>query len=326
MNSVGRNKSIDLIKIVAMMMVLLFHNGVARYHSCYQYLQYNDIYYIAGIAIPLFFMVSGYLMSGKNCDYRYCVAKILRILRFCMIVCMVYDVTRSVIHGEIRSSLPGCFIQEGPFFVFWYFGAMMIIYCLLPLIMRIIQSRQSLLFAFCVSLSISTVVFVLNSMSLFEKEYICQTFRIWYWTMYFLLGVIVHRNQEWLSEHIPAWAIPVMCILFVLEGRLIKAGGNEYHFGSLLCVLYALSVFVGILKLDMRESKVVESLSRVFLPVYAFHMIVLKILYNTGFMYLFEIKSAVLSVTIEYVISSILVIAGCVVIMKIPYMDKVFRI
>ena len=75
-----RNLSIDFIKTIAML-------GVICLHTTYQYIQPGTfgladvLYESAVISIPLFFMVSGYLLLGReNLSYKYSLNKILKIL------------------------------------------------------------------------------------------------------------------------------------------------------------------------------------------------------------------------------------------------------
>ena len=56
-----RNQSIDLIKIVAMLMVVMIHLGTARGDESFPKHQL-PVGPFTGIAMPMFFMVSGYLM------------------------------------------------------------------------------------------------------------------------------------------------------------------------------------------------------------------------------------------------------------------------
>lgn len=90
-----RNQSIDFIKIIAMYMVLMLHTGVIRHFtSSYDYTSVPEVYMIAGIAIPLFFMVSGFLLVNKQVDRKYITNKILGILRFTLIICLPFDQVR----------------------------------------------------------------------------------------------------------------------------------------------------------------------------------------------------------------------------------------
>ena len=80
MSSRERNIGIDVVKIIAMIMVVGLHvqfgGGLAP--SELLKLQYG----IGLCAIPLFFMVSGFLMQEKMPDHKYAWHKIYSILKY----------------------------------------------------------------------------------------------------------------------------------------------------------------------------------------------------------------------------------------------------
>ena len=72
-----RNLSIDLIKIVAMFGVMCLHS-THSYSSLGQFCFADILYESAVVSMPLFFMVSGYLLIGReNIDYKYSFRKII---------------------------------------------------------------------------------------------------------------------------------------------------------------------------------------------------------------------------------------------------------
>ena len=64
-----RIQSIDLVKIIAMLMVLMLHVNVIRGWCGYETIAV--FFALPGIAIPLFFMVSGYLLADKSVEWKY---------------------------------------------------------------------------------------------------------------------------------------------------------------------------------------------------------------------------------------------------------------
>ncbi len=141
-----RNQSIDLIKIVAMSMVVCLH-------ATYRFMKIDSsgmtftLYNLGVVAIPLFFMASGYLLIGRpNASFSYVFKKIIRILRFVTVLVGIWWIIHCVRHDVslyvlIRNYI-GAFIQVGSFSVFWYFGAMIILYMLYPVINRAYQSKN----------------------------------------------------------------------------------------------------------------------------------------------------------------------------------------
>ena len=135
-----RNLSIDLIKIIAMILVVLFH--LANYLWTPDHAFLNFIGKTCGVAVPLFFMVSGYLMAGKEVSWSYCFHKILNILKVTFLVCILYDIYTYLRYHEFVLSFPICFLQKSEWWHLWYFGTMIIIYLLLPFLEKAINSNR----------------------------------------------------------------------------------------------------------------------------------------------------------------------------------------
>lgn len=81
-------------------------------------------------------MVSGFLMQGRTLNWEYSAKKILGILRFTFIICISFWLIHSIRHGfdfmGFVKLWGGSFVQRGTFGLFWYFGAMILLYMILP--------------------------------------------------------------------------------------------------------------------------------------------------------------------------------------------------
>lgn len=143
-DKMSRNRNIDLIKVISMIFVMGLHS---RGYFC-EYPIYDFGYYlihsVCGLAIPLFFMVSGYLLLGrnKNTDYSYSLKKIYAIVRFMFIITTLYYSAYAVMKGSFYlkdyvTITFGSLLQYGTFGVFWYFGAMICIYLIYPIVNKL---------------------------------------------------------------------------------------------------------------------------------------------------------------------------------------------
>ena len=83
MTDKSRNLSIDLVKVVAMMCVMILH--IPFMWRADDNLLAFTMSRSAGMAIPLFFMVSGFILFGRKPDFRYSIKKIIGIIRFVVI-------------------------------------------------------------------------------------------------------------------------------------------------------------------------------------------------------------------------------------------------
>ena len=213
----SRNLSIDLVKIVAMFGVMCLHS--THSYSIPGQLCFADILYeSAVVSMPLFFMVSGYLLIGRdNIDYRYVFHKVIGIIRFVSIIVFTFWLARSVYHlqfdfVELFKSLVYPYIQRGQFGVFWYFGAMIILYLLYPAINTLYKCHRHAYYSvLAITLLTSYTMFISNLLmgGVFDtcenETTICQTFRIWISISYFMIGGLIHKLQ-----------IPKYSVIFIL--------------------------------------------------------------------------------------------------------------
>lgn len=78
-----RNIGLDIVKIIAMIMVVGLHVQVGGGLAPSELLRLQ--YGAELCAIPLFFMVSGYLMQTKMPDFKYVAHKIFNIIKYVLL-------------------------------------------------------------------------------------------------------------------------------------------------------------------------------------------------------------------------------------------------
>lgn len=319
-----RNLSIDLVKIIAMFMVLALHIVLCKEmvpRSIFK--SWNSG--VAGIAIPLFFMVSGFLMSQKPSDFKYSFKKIKAILWFVFKTTTLFVVLNWLFAPErypfhLFRSYYAWITQKGIMWQYWYFAAMIIIYALLPFLGKIINSKYHLPVIICL-VAISFIFFLLNIFYDFERLYIRQTFRIWYWFMYFLVGAYIRNHQEKFNGI--TWKHVIYAVMFMLVYvYYVEIPYDEYSFGSIICMIYAVIVFSACLNTKIVKGRVIQELSSLFLPVYAIHPFVISKLSFLDPYFDFS-PSVKFFVVLALVIGVNVPLAY--LLMKIPYVKEIFK-
>lgn len=319
-----RIQSLDLVKIVAMLMVLMLHVNVFKDWS--RTGSTGAYYALAGIAIPLFFMTSGYLMANKAADWKYVARKIWGILRFTLIISLVVYGLSYLIHGSARFPFPQCLIQRDGLAVFWYFGAMILVYASLPVLLRIINNQRYFVCALVCLVIFGQVMFTINHWG-FEGRHPWQTFRLHYWYMYFLLGAYMRRNPICISKIRLWWTVPAAFLYGLFYNIGIVTTGIEHYFGSLPCIAYAFITFGALVRLPVRDSKLVDRLSSTFLPVYAFHwMFLQEFFHHNPFFTINHNLPVVPATALDYVITTAVMLVFGLVVMRIPFAGRIFRI
>lgn len=282
-----RNLNIDLIKIIAMILVIGIHSGTQFIIGDIDINRYLKLT-LCGTAIPLFFTVSGYLLLGRNnIDWHYSAKKITGIVRFVFVVCWIYWLIMLIITQEphwdkLYKDPLGAFLMGGAFWQFWYFGAMCLIYILYIFINKLyIQNQKLFVRLFILIVVFCTIIHVLNIITpgTIEKK-IPQPFRIWNWALYFCLGGIIKVNAKKIGWKWVVLSAIAYCSQLVVVKYFNKAMFNaDYNYASLLTLLYVYCLFQALNHLDVHKiGRGIKQLSPLFLPVYTLHPF---FIYNT---------------------------------------------
>lgn len=323
-----RNLSIDLVKIVAMCLVVALH-------TTYGFIKENSfedvsfiIYNLGVIAIPLFFMVSGYLLLGReDISFRYSLKKIYGIIKFSFLMIFGFWFLWSIKFGfDIRTligNITGCFFQRGTFYMFWYFGAMCLIYIMLPFFNKLYFRRRIFMIVCLGCILIQNIAFTSNIISDGETS-VCQTFRLWNWFTYFFLGGVL--KHQTLNKRFLAWSILPLLILtlsyMIWLYPFFVSQQCEYFYSSFIVEIMCCTIFLFIKSINIRHSRIIKNLSALFLPVYTFHVFVIALSS--------PISKALYDYQIGGVIYWIVVLCITMVIswflMKIPQINKMFKI
>lgn len=314
----ARNQSIDLIKIIAMIMVVRMHIGINP--NLAQFAPWGFIHGLLSPAIPLFFMVSGYLMQCKTPDYKYVMRKIGGILRYVYIIvpfsCLL---TGLVEHHPRIHSLYLWFFFSGNMWHFWFFGAMILLYLLSPYVCRLMAGTKDNL-ALGIMALICTIVVILNVYYQFEQRYVLITFRLWTWLFFFMLGA--HIKQYGSNQYINwLWVIVLMgnAAIFI-NAKLTPL--FDYVYGSFICAAYAYGIFCACLNSKIKNSKFITELSTLFLPVYTIHPFVIQLYGKYIDFNMYQQWSG----TICFVIVLFFTIAISYILVKTPYVKNIFKI
>lgn len=319
---IKRNQSIDMIKVVAMIGVLSLHCNLGKLDNPVAFVLSR----MAGASIPLFFMVSGYLLINKQTDFHYAIKKIVGILKFVFICSLCFWTIQMLHHQEFNINVIyiflKAFIQKGPFWMFWYFGAMCLIYFSLPFL-KWCDRKVSFFFPklLGILLCVDFIVFVMTYQSHFEYSVI-QTFRIWNWLTYFSLGTVIQKYHLKFNSSILAVILSMVAFVAFVYYCKSVIGGVEYFFSTPLCMAYALLLFVWLESRQITNNKMLSELSKLFLPVYTIHYFVIK--------YYSQVVDSqyagVWTPMLDFLIVTIVTLTMCCIIMRVPFMGKVFKI
>ena len=297
--SVARNSNLDLVKLFACAAVVSLHTmRVETSLFCLV------AYYLSGFAVPVFVMSGGYIMLNRgSVDWNYSIRKMTSVLKVAAIwggilfaAQLAGDILNHTVTWQIFLYYPklivkGMILQKGRLWHFWYFGALMMLYASLPLLCRV----RKYLFKVWIALVIIGGVIQAASYVVGTplQAYVLQTFRLWTWFQYFILGGLlgegglpcVLKKLSLINVKIHA----LVCLLLTAvnvtfqifaAGLLLHNLFAEYFYDSLLHMAWVTILFTLVMKLSLSER--VISVIRHFAPltmgIYILHPLLISLI------------------------------------------------
>ena len=331
-----RNINIDLLKIISCIAAIGLH--------CLQ----KDLstantlmVFFCGFAIPVFFFSSGYiLLQRKEITFRYCLKKCLNIMRVVLIwnisINMGIVVLKIILGKEIdvisfaKDITYRPLIQRGYMWQFWYLGAMIILYMLLPIIHKLVKNEKKWMLFWGVSALIcvcmQTVSMCFNTPI---QKNVIQTFRIWTWIQYFSLGggvcvlsLIIRKLTT--KVHIillSCWTgfnVVYQCV----AGKYIMHNTYpEFFYDSFFEIIWIILLVSLVIRIDVhRIKKYILFFSPLIMGVFILHPII-----NAFFMRYIKIDSIVLSI-IYFMFICFVSFVATFILSKLPFSKYILKI
>lgn len=328
-----RNINLDLIKVIGCIGVVLLHTTMPGFKETGRWNYSSYLYYLGTYSIPLFFMVNGYLLLGKSkITYPYILHKIKWVLiTVSSWTVILWFLKRDFTINPIKKILASL-IQKGYFFQFWFFGSLILIYLCLPILKKYLHSKRSYLYFLSVLTIIGLIFELINFLLQMPVQiYVIQTFRLWTWFFYYILGGFVAQfNIDNLKSIFKGWMKIVSLLLLLISPIILFFIAKttyhnlfaEYFYDNLLVKVISLGLFLTLLTLTIDASKhrMIYLLSVQTMGVFIIHTYVMQIWQKligfniVGAHFFFPVFTLVIS----FLISMIL--------MKIPYINRIVKL
>lgn len=283
----------DLIKVLAMSMVVFNHShSIISNKNIIVFIIHYLLFYLSKCAVPLFFMVSGALLIGKNDSYKKIIERIIRILAPSILIFLLWLCLNNI------------FKFDDSFFPYWlwYLMALIAIYLTLPFINKMIiniKNNDYKVFFF-LFLIIPSTFYTINifyniytkQTTIFDNQLINNLI-----TMpiaYFVLGFYL-KNKK-INKNLKNYSIILLAFTLVTETVLaVSLKQNNLSFflldsyKSLFVLLMSPTLFV-IIKYYFKDynkvnefSKLISNLASNSFLIYLFHVFIIGLLIKTSF-------------------------------------------
>lgn len=286
-----RSYNIDLAKTIAYMGVVFLHVfGNVTSNGYTGPILGQIIYNLGTVAVPLFFVVNGYLLLGRHkINYKYSMKKIINIILVVfswnvLYAGLIYAVKKQYINPIITTG--NSLLQKGFFFQFWFLGSLILCYLFLPILSYIWNNYFNIFIGLFLVFFLMAVILDFRN-TLFGGYPIqmktVQTFRVWTWLMYYMLGGIIQKLN--LLDKLPKAnliSIIVLAIITLTYEYYIKYRHNlglaEYNYDNLLVITMVGLLFIGILNLRIptKFNNIIYFLSQNGFGVFILHPVFIR--------------------------------------------------
>lgn len=247
-------------------------------------------------------MVIFFKNRGKV-DAKYSLQKIVRLTKVVISWNLIYALLKLMLTilkkkielnfiYEIPIQCIKSLVQKGFLWQFWFLGALMIIYFLLPIISKLNEKWGTILFSFLAIACVLAEVISYVMGSPIQKN-IIQTFRIWTWLFYFMLGGRIEKVKSFLSKYMSmevhgvlfgiytilviVWQVLVGNSLIIEETSNLHAEYFCDSFWKMIWIVIGFSFFLR-LNIKARAEKFIKKMSEIVMGIYIVHTIVISVL------------------------------------------------
>lgn len=255
----SRNIGVDLAKFFACIGVLIVHL-VGRDSSPVN----GAMFFLAGIAVPVFFIANGYfILNRRLLTYDYVFKKLLAVASVVLlwsalwwaVMCLKDRAFVNPLVVLLKSVL-----GLGGLSWFWFFGALVIVQLLAPVLSdinsRTPHSQAALLFIACVScLFVHALDLRAMNSSFLGVLAVPEALRLWTWVAYFLWGGVLgsQRFNDWARSHVSKKRVLLLlvacaCLVVVFQYVICCCGYGikwpEHFYDSPITMAFALLFFI----------------------------------------------------------------------------------
>lgn len=267
------NKNINIIKFLASILVIFNHTYF--YFISYSKIIYKIEFVTSRIAVPLFIMCTGYLLTDKTKSFKYYLQKALKILSLLLLCSLIiYIRTFNTFHLNFFIELLKGPIIEPYWYLYMMFGFYFTIYFINKMIKNL--STQEIIYLILLSLFFPALLNLLN----IEISSYWNITNFSYIIGYYLAGCLFKKNNFFKYKN-----YGILIFIISLFYGLITFVNNlqgEYYINNLLVIVMSISLFIFLL--NVKTIKLGNStISKYVLTVYLIHPMIQNKIYNLFF-------------------------------------------
>ena len=317
-----RNIQIDLLRVAATVAVVRLHAGGSGIIS-------DIFHYLCSFAVPVFFMISGYLLLSKDVvEWSYIGERVLKYIRLVICWSILLALAQSIIkRGFVNpfTILLQSILQHGLLWQGWYIWSLLVVTILTPFLHGLMHAPKWRRFTSIILGAVVVFVHILDltvavSRGFPVQKLVPQSLRIWTYLFYYWMGGLASAQQHTKDRRKSVLLLTVLVVPYqiIVCRNIFALHTQEYCYISPLFILWDTILFDVSLMLSIKSNKlviIVQQMSKLTLGVYLIHPLINSILKELGY---WTDSRWVIQFAISF-FGSVLVVY---VIKRLPYVNK----
>lgn len=284
--------SIDALKIVACLLVVTFNSlEYIHYYSTpfnsWQMVVLTMVRMFSLSCVPLFFMITGYLMTQHQFSFKNYYRLLYLILYYALISLTIFLLRRFILHESLSfsKSISMMFAYTiSPYA--WFIGMYLCVFLLIPLLNQFWHAQKDLRAHTMIILSFAIICVLPSIFNSYQKMF-PDYFVNLYPLFYYLLGGFIQELLPRFRYHYHFGLILIGSILISTMQNVNLLNNKVFHrevfnqFSSWAAFAIAFSLFCLIKKRGwtLKQSRILRKVASLSLPICLFSFIIEQIVY-----------------------------------------------
>lgn len=275
-----RNYNLDLIKSIAIFFVIFAHYFLNTGFYTIEYT--NKITTVSFVlkslsitCVPLFLIVTGYLMNQKEPSKKYYLNLIITLLKYILISVICLIVRKFILHDHttIKHLIIGIFTFEtNPYS--WYVNMYIGLYILIPSLNIIIKNIKD-----------NKKLFMFNIVLLSLLTSIPKFINYWgiiYPINYYFIGAYIKHYRPEIKKYINVFFVICCIFLELIISHFIGLNASIFNnYGMIINLIKSICLFLLLNSFQIKErTKALEVISKHTLSIYLFSFVIDTIIYK----------------------------------------------
>lgn len=348
-----RKSNIELLRIICIVMILLFH---AVYKNNYVYqnnlqgIIIKSFFFLGELGTTIFFLIFGYFNINSEFKLKKVIKLISLVLFYHYInlfICLKLNIIENITKAEMIE-----LVLIKPFKLYWFITVYIIIYIISPYINKLIKNltKSELENLIAIQIIIFSIIPTITGFLYNNSESMVNYNRLIFFIIIYIIGAY-HRiykqkadiKKEILKSFITFNIMVLSIVIIYYNNQFFKnIGTTELAYfwrpNNLFMIILSISIFKIFIKIDLPENKIINLVASTTLGIYLIHDGLLqekiwnlfelssKINTNKGLIYIFI--SVFIVFTVSFTIELIRSMISKKIIDKITnkyYIHKVFN-